>query len=55
MAKTAMKIKQQDFEKQPVYAMLEKIKDIHSESQWDDICPEVLSWLEKQKGEYRTI
>lgn len=46
---------QSDFEKQPVYAMLEKIKDIHSESQWDDICPEVLSWLEKQKGEYRTI
>lgn len=42
-----------EFEKQPVYEMLEKIKDIHNESQWDDICPEVLLWLEKQKGEYR--
>ncbi len=43
----------ENFEKQPVYEMLEKIKDIHSESQWDTVCPEVTAWLEKQKGEYR--
>lgn len=35
--------------------MIEKIKDIHSESQWDGICPEILEWLEKQKGEYRNL
>ena len=38
------------FEAQPVSEMLEKMKDIHSESQWDEICPEVLAWLEKEKG-----
>ena len=43
------------FEAQPVSEMLEKMKDIHSESQWDEICPEVLAWLEKEKGEYRGL
>lgn len=43
------------FETQPVYKMLEKMKDIHSESQWDAVCPEVLAWLEEEKGEYRSI
>ena len=44
-----------NFEVQPVSGMLEKMKDIHSESQWDEICPEVLTWLEKEKGEYRGL
>ena len=44
-----------NFEAQPVSGMLEKMKDIHSESQWDEICPEVLTWLEKEKGEYRGL
>ena len=43
------------FESRPVYEMLEKMKDIHSESQWDAVCPEVLAWLEEEKGEYRSI
>ena len=44
---------QADFEKQPVYDMIARMKDIHNESQWDAIGPEVVSWLEEQKGEYR--
>jgi tetratricopeptide (TPR) repeat protein len=46
---------QEDFEKQPVYEMLDQLKDIRDESQWDEVCPEILGWLEKQKEEYRGL
>jgi hypothetical protein len=46
---------QEDFEKQPVYEMLDQLKDIRDEGQWDEVCPEILGWLEKQKEEYRGL
>lgn len=48
-----LKEAEEAFEKQPVYELMKKLKDVHSESQWENISPEVLSWLEKQKEEYR--
>ena len=40
-------------ERRDVFEMLAKIKDVHTESQWNLIEPEILVWLEKEKMEYR--
>lgn len=42
-----------EIQTRPVFAMLDKIKDIRTEADWDEISPEVLEWLELQKVQYR--
>ena len=44
---------EQSFQIQPVYGMLEKIRKIQSEEDWDAVSGEVQNWLKKQKDEYR--
>ena len=40
-------------EKRAVFEMLERLKDVRLESQWNMEEPEILAWIEKEKSEFR--
>ena len=40
-------------EKRAVFEMLERLKDVRLESQWNIEEPEILAWIEKEKSEFR--
>lgn len=40
-------------EKRAIFELLERLKDVRLESQWNLEEPEIVAWLEKEKSEYR--
>ena len=40
-------------ESEPVSRMLDHMKGIHSEDEWDAMKPEIIEWLEGQKSDFR--
>lgn len=44
---------QKAFEQGDTFEIFEQLREISSESQWEEVLPEILGWLEKQKEEYR--